>query len=76
MSDIFEDFQKEMKFIPKKKYSFIKQIVLLVIIICVTGVGFFFLWKLGNKVNYKFQYRSMVEDTIKNIVKKECLKEK
>ena len=32
-------------------------------------------WYVARKVNYSFSYKSMVEQTVRDMVKEECLKE-
>lgn len=58
--------------------SAMKNLVLSVIFISlVFGVTLgvcYMLWKFGRKVNYVIAYHPMVKQTIKDIVKEECLK--
>lgn len=43
------------------------------LLICILGLSFY-LWKLGKQLNYEFNYKAMVADTVKELVKPECLK--
>ena len=46
-------------------------IVLAVMIIAAIGYGS---WQLGRKINYTMSYEDMVKQTVKYMVKDECLK--
>jgi len=45
-------------------------IVFLVIVVICVGYGG---WLLKRKINYTFQYRDLVQETVREMVKPECL---
>lgn len=53
----------------------ISEVILTVIIIVLFASVSIFLWNLKRKINYNISYKSMVEQTVKDMVKPESLKE-
>ncbi len=54
----------------------ILQGMLILAFIFAFAIGGYTLWLVGKKVNYSLSYKSMVEQTVRDMVKKECLNEK
>jgi hypothetical protein len=50
-------------------------LVYVVLFLVVIAIGFGG-WFVARKVNYSLSYKSMVEQTVKDMVKDECLKER
>lgn len=49
--------------------------ILTVAAIIICGIALAFVgWKIKRWVNYKFDYSSQVEETVRELVKKECLR--
>lgn len=46
----------------------------IILIIAIVSSISFGLWKVGKKINYSLGYKTMVEQTIKEMVKPEALK--
>ena len=46
-----------------------------IIIILIVIVLSIYIWKFGRCVNYSLQYKDYVQQTIKEMVKEECLKQ-
>jgi len=49
-----------------------KAIIIIMIIILLACVSYG-CWAIGRKINYELSYKSMVEQTIEQMVKTECL---
>lgn len=50
------------------------KILIYAIVIILSAFFVFGMWKLGRQINYSFNYKDMVKETIQENVKKECLK--
>ena len=48
---------------------------LLLMTVALTLVISFSMWKLSRIVNYNLSYKTMVENTVRDLVKSECLNE-
>lgn len=57
------------------KQSSITGIAMAIIIVTVF-VGLFGSWYIGRKINYKLLYKAFVEQTVRNMVEKECLQKR
>ena len=55
----------------KDSLFFVATITVAVIFLCAVSYA---LWNVGKRVNYHFQYKDMVIETVKENVKQECLK--
>ena len=52
----------------------IKQwLCMIVAVLFIIFVGYFS-WKIGRRINYSWSYEDMVKDTVRQMVKEECLK--
>ena len=54
-------------------YTLVEVLVVIVIMALLVALGYG-IWTIKKKVNYSFQYRTMVEQTVRDMVKEECLK--
>jgi hypothetical protein len=54
-----------------KKFLSIMLVIAFCITLCFVGYGW---WRFKKALNYRFQYESMVEETVREMVKPECLK--
>lgn len=46
----------------------------IVVAICVFAIGAYTIWSIGKRMNYSLQYEDMVQQTVRDMVKAECLK--
>ena len=54
--------------------AFVKMVLGIIgVIVIIIGIGYF-KWWVSREINYKLQYESMVQDTVRSMVKQEALK--
>lgn len=64
---------KNTKYVAFSSIAYAAAIIVLVMFVAVLSFGG---WFVARKLNYSLSYKSMVEQTVKDMVKEECLKKK